>query len=320
MKNRTISIILIILAIIIVVIIFSDFFKGRRGESGENPYELSIDDFKTIDTALIKYKEIRQIRVDGDSLRGLAWNNNKIYIVSDNILRIINENGKKHGELTFSKAPYAISIMSTENIVVAFKSELSIISETGNEISSYNLNLENSWFTSVTCNDKFIFVADAGRRRVLVFDENLKYLREFKGNSGNSDIHGFIVPSANFDLALTPDDELWVANPGIHSMQLYTYVGEMKRFWEKPGNTVEGFCGCCNPANFCILPNGNFITSEKKIVRIKEYSPSGELIGIVASPNDFIDEGTAPDVVCDLSGRVFALDKDKKLIRIYTKK
>ncbi len=320
MKNKVISIVLIIIAVIIVVIIFSDFFNERRGEMGENPYELNIDEYKIIDTALIKYTEIRQIRVGGDTLRSLTWNKDKIYIASDNMLIIINEKGKKLNELSFSRPLYALSIMPNGNIVIAFKSMLTIVSELGKVISNYNAISDSSWLTSVACNDSLIFVADAGKRRVLVFDENLKYLREFKGESGSYHVHGFILPSANFDLALNSDGDLWVANPGIHSLQLYSYFGVLTRFWEKSGNTVEGFCGCCNPANFCFLPNGNFITSEKKIVRIKEYGPSGELIGIVASPDNFVDEGSSPDVVCDQSGRVFVLDKDKKMIRIFSKK
>ena len=68
------------------------------------------------------------------------------------------------------------------------------------------------------------------------------------------------------------------------------------------------------------LPDGNVITSEKGIVRIKEYKPSGELVGVVAAPSKFEGGELAPDIVTDEQGRVYALDKDRKMIRVFEKK
>jgi len=57
-------------------------------------------------------------------------------------------------------------------------------------------------------------------------------------------------------------------------------------------------------------------------VRIKVYKPSGEFSGVVAGPNKFEDilEGQAPDVATDSQGNIYALDYDRKVLRVFGKK
>lgn len=83
---------------------------------------------------------------------------------------------------------------------------------------------------------------------------------------------------------------------------------------------TEGFSGCCNPAHFTFLPDGRFVTSEKGLVRVKTYKPSGEFDGVVAAPVKFNEEGKAPDIATDAAGNVYALDFDKKMIRVFEPK
>ena len=83
---------------------------------------------------------------------------------------------------------------------------------------------------------------------------------------------------------------------------------------------TEGFSGCCNPAHFAFLPDGRFVTSEKGLVRVKTYKPSGEFDAVVAAPVKFAEEGKAPDLAADAAGNVYVLDFDKKMIRVFEPK
>jgi hypothetical protein len=121
-------------------------------------------------------------------------------------------------------------------------------------------------------------------------------------------------------MAVNRDGELWVVNPGMHALQYYSEDGNLEDYWGETSISIKGFSGCCNPAHFTFLPNGNFITSEKGMVRIKEYSPEGKLLSVVAAPAKFKDEGHAPEVVADEKGNVIALDFDRQLIRIFERK
>ena len=143
---------------------------------------------------------------------------------------------------------------------------------------------------------------------------------EIEGKSGNDQIHGFIIPSPYFDLAFNGDGELWVANPGKHSLENYTINGELRTWWTASSVSIKGFSGCCNPVHFAFLPDGTFVTSEKGTIRIKVYKPSGEFLGVVASPSKFKENSHAPDLAADDKGNIYALDIDKKMLRLFVKK
>ncbi|MBM3243119.1 hypothetical protein FJZ31_43220, partial [Candidatus Poribacteria bacterium] len=44
---------------------------------------------------------------------------------------------------------------------------------------------------------------------------------------------------------------------------------------------IDGFCGCCNPVNFAMLPDGRFVTCEKGLPRVKIYDADGTFSGVV---------------------------------------
>src|SRR5690606_23096189 len=110
---------------------------------------------------------------------------------------------------------------------------------------------------------------------------------EIEGKAEEGSLHGFIVPSPSFDLAINNDNELWVVNPGMHAMEHYSFDGRLRRHWSHSGINHEGFSGCCNPGHFTFMNDGRFVTSEKGLVRIKTYRQSGEFEGLVAAPVKF---------------------------------
>ena len=184
-------------------------------------------------------------------------------------------------------------------------------------MDEWNFENEDSYITAVSAYEGNIFVADAGLRKVYRYSEDGELITEFEGKKGDEVVHGFIVPSPYFDLGVNQFGELWVANPGMHSLENYTFDGDLRGFWEYTSIEIEGFSGCCNPAHFAFLDDGSFVTSEKGLVRIKIHKPSGELKSVVAAPAKFKDEGEAPDVAVDIMGNVYALDFDKKIIRVF---
>ena len=114
--------------------------------------------------------------------------------------------------------------------------------------------------------------------------------------------------------------ELWVVNPGKHAIENYTDDGEMRGFWENSSMSIEGFTGCCNPAEITSMEDGSFVTSEKGVVRIKIYDQSGQLKGVVAPPALFIEEGKAPEVCVDENNMIYALDFDRNIVRVFEPK
>ncbi len=318
MKNRSIVTGIIFVAAILVVIIVRDVLSGRPEKRKANPYEFSVEEYKKVDPALIKYKEIRQIRTNFEREQAIGCLGNIIYLLGDSFLQVINESGKQLLKKTLSDEPACICVLADKTIAVGFRNYLELLDSLGSTLNRSERQAERSIFTAIAAKGDTLYVADAGARLVRVYNTLLEYKGEFEGISGSSVLHGFIIPSPYFDLAVNFANELWVVNPGMHSLQNYSADGSLIDYWGNTSIGIEGFSGCCNPAHIAFSPGGDFVTSEKGLVRIKIYDNSGNMLAVVAPPAKFTDDGKAPDIATDDKGNIIALDFDKKMVRIFT--
>jgi hypothetical protein len=319
MKNKGIVFFLIILAIVIVAVVVSDYNSSKPGEQDANPYEYNINPFSKIDTALIIYKESRDFALTFSEPTGVHIREGELFVVGDQKLQIIGLTGELIKEMAFEQKPTCV-YASAENIFVGFRKSLAVLNRDGQKIAEWNSFSDSTVITSLAEKSGIVFVADAGKRILRKFNPEGKSVGIIGGKSGNDQIHGFIIPSPYFDLAFNAEGELWVVNPGKHALENYTDGGELRTWWQASSIKIEGFSGCCNPAHFAFLPDGSFVTSEKGMVRIKTYKPSGEFSGVVAAPSKFNENSHAPDLAVDSQGNIYALDMDKKMLRIFVKK
>jgi len=308
---------LIFLGLLIVIVIAANYMNSKPKKAKENPYEYNVDEFRKVDPALISHKEVRQIKVDVGETGGIAAANGSIYLAAGKSMKTLSPDGKVLSEFTVEENPRCIAV-NDKQVVLGYEKTFAAYTLSG-EKKFQSETINNSTFiTSVTIWNEKIVVADAGKRRVYIFNQNQKE-KEFEGISGAKNLHGFVIPSPYFDVAVNAQNELWVVNTGMHTLQNYDENGNLVNSWEKVSLEIEGFCGCCNPAQFTFLPDGRFVTSEKGMPRIKIYKPNGELESVVAVPDKFTDNGHAPEVAC-IGETVVALDYDKKMIRIFEKK
>ena len=320
MKKFGIVIFLILLAVVIIFIVVGDFKSTRLGNRSENLYELDIDAYKDVDPSLIPYKETKNYTIQADSVNGIGYLRQKIYIVADMFLQVFDLEGKQLLKANLPYPPKCLDVVEDGTIVIGFKARIGLFSQNGEQGWITEQISSKSVITAVAVKGQVVFVADAGNRSVHRYDLSGKYLDSFEGKTGGKDLHGFIVPSANFDLKINNDGELWVVNPGKHAFENYTDGGELRSFWENSSMKIDGFSGCCNPAHIAFLSNGSFVTSEKGLVRIKIHKPSGEFDSVVAAPEKFKEDGKAPDVAADENGNIYALDYDRKIIRVFALK
>ena len=318
MKNKGIIIFLIALAAIIVVVMVGDWYSKRPDKMEANKFAYSIDEFKNVPDEQILYKETKNFKLGVEQPKGITIHSDKIYLVGDKKLKIIDFTGKLLQEVQFAEKPHTVEVAENK-IYIAFEKQIKVIDETGKELDTWKLPNDNSYLTAIAVNNKDVFVADAGTRKIMRFNVKGKLQNDFEGKVSEDVLHGFIVPSPYFDIDINEYGDLWVVNPGLHTLENYTAEGRLREHWKASGNQTENFSGCCNPAHYCFLPNGSFVTSEKGLVRIKIYKPSGEFLGVVAPPNKFDDniEGQAPDVAVDSAGNIYALDLDRKVLRVF---
>lgn len=319
MKNKGIIIFLLILTVIIVAVIVGDYVSDRPNRSKPNPFAYDVEAFKSVNPDLIHYKESKNFRIGFQEPAALAVQNKKIYVAGDRSLKVIDLSGVLSSEFNLPGKVQAIEVWDGK-VFLAINNRILIYDEAGNVLDEWQPLKENSLITAIAATESNVFVADAGNRRVIRFSAEGEMRGEFEGKADEDALHGFIIPSPCFDLNVNDENELWVVNPGLHALENYTFDGNLRSHWKNTGMSVEGFSGCCNPSHFTFLNDGRYVTSEKGLVRIKIHKRSGEFEGVVAAPEKFKEEGQAPDVAADNQNNIYALDFDKKVVRVFEPK
>ena len=307
------------LAAVIAGLVVIDMINSRPGNRPGNPYEYSVDQFKSVDTTLLTYTETIDFTFGELDLRGIAFANNRLYLVEDNYLVIVSPEGEKLAKSELPESPSCVTA-SSKGIYIGFKKYIGQYTLNGELVKNWATLNDSTVITSLATADSLLFAADAGNRRVLRYQSDGTLSGSFTGKRDSADLHGFIIPSPYFELAVNSFGELWVVNPGMHAFENYTFDGQLREFWERTAMTIDGFSGCCNPAQMAVMPDGSFVTAEKGMVRIKIHKASGEVLAVVAPPAKFEGETHAPDLAVSPSGDIYALDYEQKMIRVFQRK
>lgn len=318
MNRKSISIVIGLIIVGIIAVFVIDYSSKRPDRLGDNPYAYSVDEYKAVDPELIHYRETKNIPVSGYKPGGMSVHGGNIWLTGDNALQVISAEGIQRFETNIEGEGKAI-LFTGEYLFISFEDHIAKYTGTGELLATWEVPGPNCVFTSLASKDDVLYVADAGNRRIIRYDMDGNILGTFEGKAESAAGHGFIIPSANFDVVVNPYGELWAVNPGKHAIENYSDEGEMRGFWQNSSMNIEGFTGCCNPAEIAVTGEGDFVTSEKGLVRIKIYDSSGKLKSVVAPPEKFNEEGKAPEVAVDEQGVVYALDFDRSMIRIFEK-
>lgn len=319
MKNKAVTFFLIGMALLIAGVIAVEYLSNHPGRQKANPYAYDMASQTEVPEEMILYRESRNFKLNLENPAALSYADGRLVAAGDRRIVAIDLSGEILHEFTVPIDPVCIKA-SGDRYFVGGGDQILALDTAGSLVSTFSGLSENSVITSIDVAGEKVFAADAGKRVVYRFTKEGVKETEFEGKSGDDSNHGFIVPSPCFDLLVNPFCELWIVNPGKHALENYTFDGVLRGFWTSSFSGVKGFSGCCNPAQIASLPDGNFVTAEKGVVRIKEYKASGELVGVVAAPVKFTEDQKAPDLVCDEEGRVYVLDPFKKMIRVFEKK
>lgn len=301
---------------VIVGLVVIDVLNSRPDKRPDNPYEYSVDQFRSVDPGLIRYEETTNFTFGDPELRGIAFANDRLYLVEDNFLLVVTPEGDKLIKSELPESPRCVTASQT-NIFIGFKNYIGQYTQEGHLLKNWEKLNDSTLLTSLAVADTLLFAADAGNRRVLRYHTDGTFSGSFTGRRDTADLHGFIIPSPYFEVVVNSFGELWVVNPGKHAFENYTYEGQLRGFWEKTAMSVEGFSGCCNPAHIAVMTDGSFVTSEKGMVRIKIHQASGEIVSVVAPPGKFTGGIRAPDLAVSPAGIIYALDYERKMIRVF---
>lgn len=286
-----------------------------------------------IDPEMILYREIYQPRPTGfaESRFVTVDSSGVVYLAGDQSIRILNTGAGIRDIVKLNVSPFCL-VSTEDRFYVGTRDSIVITDKKGNIKTTWKSLGKNAWITGMVVDNHRIFVADAGQRIVWCYDAEGNFIRRIGDKNPDKNIPGFVVPGPYFDLAMAPDGLLRVANPGNHQIEAYTVKGDREFAWGRFGNRLEDFTACCNPVSFAVLPDGNIITCEKGVARVKVYDTFGKLKGFVADPKQLASvplsiglkteriQRYGFDVAADSQGNVYILDRARNVLRSFRRK
>ena len=304
---------------------------------GEDGSGFDYDPNKTVDPALIHYRETAQIALAIAAPRALTvTEDDRIFVAGDRTVTEYDADGKPALTIRLEAEPQCLAVGGAEHafpgrIYVGLTDRVATFDAAGKPVAVWEPLGEKAVLTAIATAENDVYLADAGRRVVLRCDAGGNVQGEIGRRDPEQGIQGFVIPSPYFDLLMGSDGLLRVVNPGAHRIETYTPDGhfESPLVWGRPSMAIDGFCGCCNPINIAVLPDGRFVTAEKGVPRVKVYSDEGEFQSVVAGPAVLLPTPTAAeetrsphkmqtvDVATDSRGRVLVLDPATRQVRVF---
>lgn len=305
----------------------------------DSRFVYDISKYETTDPELLLYSPGDHIKTGFEKAKRIAaMPGGKFAVAGDRAVKIFSAAGVEESEFPIKGAPHCMLVADNggeaDEIIVGTAKGFTVYDFSGKEKWNSGELPRRTYLTSIAASDDTLFLADGGNRKVLVWDRKTGKMRDQFGEKDDEKNNpGFSVPSPYFDLTVADDGNLRVVNPGRLRIETYSPDGHFQSSWGGPGMKIDRFCGCCNPVYFTMMPNGDFITSEKGLTRVNIYNPQGEFKGAVAGPDILVDDkeiakracadcsvGAGFDVAIEQSGRILVLDPFRMVVRPFTPK
>lgn len=327
MKQKIIIIVSVAFFLVTIYLIVSDLFHSPSKSETVACCGDDLAGLKKIDITQFGYVKIKTINPGIKGLTGIFVNNdNKILLSGIDQIIVIDSSQVK---------PILFSIDSTVNcitsdskwIYVGIGSQIARYQMNGRLSSYWKPNNNNGYITSIAVNGNFVYAADAVNKIVLEYTTDGKFVKAIGKKDSIAGTPGFIIPSMYFDLAFDGFGDLWIVNPGRLELESFNNDGSLRSSWGNSSSGNNGFIGCCNPAHMAVLPNGNFVTYEKGIDKIKVFNPEGRFLCFVAGAGSFRGESDfqigklnlVKDLAVNKDGDIYVLDAYNQ-VSIFRKK
>lgn len=299
--------------------------------SSKNPFAYDVSHLQRTDPKLITYEETARWKSPHLQAKRIAVGpDDTLYVCSGNYLTALNRSDARSVEIATSKPTRCCAVAKDGTIYLGLRDHIEVVDAKGQRKATWESPGKKPWFTGIAIAENDVFVADAGNRVILRYDKSGTLVHRIGEKDKDRNIPGFIIPSPFFEVELAHDGLLRVNNPGRHRMELYTPDGDFEGSWGVTAMGITGFCGCCNPINFTLLPDGKYVTCEKGLPRVKIYGATGEFESVVAGVETFSENARACgpsdctagglDVAVDSQSRIYILDIVTGDIRVMQRK
>lgn len=283
-----------------------------------NPYKYDIEKFKKIDESLMLYEERAPVSVNVKQLKGLAVSSDDILFVTGNkTVSCYTPDGKLLKSFKIKEEAHCIAAGKKDEIYIGMKDHVEVYALNGSRLGVWSGLGETAHITSLAVKDDLAVIADYGNKQLWLFSKEGNLVRFIKTLNKSNHREDFRIPSPYFDVNFDTEGNIWAVNPGRHRLEEYSPDGTQKSSWGKASMEIDGFTGCCNPTHFTVTADGDIITAEKGIVRVKLYTRDGLLKGVVAGPASFREGTTGLSLATDSKGNVYVADPARKQARVF---
>jgi hypothetical protein len=315
----TVAVFLTLGAAIFILLIYYGVMNVNITQTPEY-VEYNIEDLKKVPEELIKYVEYKTIPIPGELLYGITLiSHDRIAVSADSTLFIFELQGRQVTNFTLSQPALCLAANEQDLIFAGMTDHVEVYSFDGKQVDIWAGLGNKALITSITANSRHVFVADAGNKLIMHYNTEGRLINFIGRRGEDNDVPEFIIPSPYFDVALSTENSLWAVNPGRLKLIVFSFDGTPLKTWGSASTAIHGFSGCCNPTHIALTAQGTIITSEKGLVRVKEYLATGELSAVVAAPAAFTDDTVGLDLAAGKRGDIFILDPNKKAVRIFKK-
>jgi DNA-binding beta-propeller fold protein YncE len=267
--------------------------------------------------AWTRYAETTPLATGMEAPEALAVGpDGRVYVGGDRMVRVWR-GGSPELEYTVAEQPHCLAVAPDGTVYVGFRDYVGVYDARGKLVTNWAAQGVHAYLTAIATDGDSVWVADAGNRVVLHYDRQGNLLGRLGKPDPAHPARELVVPSPYLGMVLGADGLLRVANPGRHEVEVYGTDGVWQSAWGKASDALDGFCGCCNPTNLALLPDGRVVTAEKGQPRVKVYLPDGRLESVVAGEQAFRPETAGLSLATDAQGRIYVLDPSRRTVRVF---
>jgi hypothetical protein len=250
-KKQTALVSVFIIIVFIAYIIYDTFISQDKVNTDQT--EL----ISSVDTTDLKWQITEKFQTQQGTLKSIAIAGNNIITGGENFLASYNKDFSLNWNIETSDIINCICSYG-DTIYAATNEMIFLYDIQGENISELGPYEDDCIITGISSNSQYLVFSDAGNKMVFVLSKTGELLYFF-GNTGKE----FIIPSPYFDVKITNDNKIILANTGKRRIEFRTLDGEIFSYFGESGFAPEEFCGCCNPSHFDIFPDNRIVTAEK---------------------------------------------------------
>jgi hypothetical protein len=151
----------------------------------------------------------------------------------------------------------------------------------------------------------YLFIADANRKQVVVFDDNLDFLHAF------GEKEGFKPTDVEVD-----QGKIWVANVEDHAV--YVYASGDYSLVGKKGEMVDGQDGFIRQSTNIAIRNNTLYLSDFGDFNVKKFSKEGQYLGVVGGYGNVPGRFTRPKgIALDSEENLYVVDAAFENVQVF---